>query len=298
MDRVVEEIIQARVLNLYLTGGEPLMLPWLPEYIGRFRKGHVHVTVTTNGTLLNPRRVFALREAGVNHVQVSLNGSRPEINDPLMSHSFHRIVQGIECLNSAGIAPRVKITVTRQNIGDMPDLVHFLDHFQTEHIHLFEVGPLGRGFQNYKELKPELEEMRILEEWMNRETGNLQNQAGFFSFSLIMHQEGRTAACSLGNPNICSCQILHNGNMIPCTFAQSLPDRNNILEHGFVGAWKRLPLFARYLDADKLTGKCGICEWKQECKGGCRADAYQQGKGVWSEDPLCPHLPKTAGGVT
>jgi radical SAM protein with 4Fe4S-binding SPASM domain len=292
MEYVVEEIIRARVLNLYLTGGEPLLIPSLPDYVRRFRQARIHVTVTTNGTLLNGERVEHLQDAGVNHVQVSINGSRPEVNDPLMSSSFDRIVEGLENLNRAQIEPRIKVTVTRQNIQDMPDLARMLDRFTVELVRFHEVGPLGRGYRNYGDLKPDLSSLRSFREWVDKEGGRLKNTVEFSSLTLSMQEVGRASTCTLGDDGNFSCQIMHNGQVIPCAYAQVLSDGNNLLEHGLIEAWHRMPLFARYLDADQLTGKCGRCAMKGECLGGCRALAYQQGKGCWAEDPLCPHIPQ------
>jgi len=297
-ERILEQIVEARVLNLYFTGGEPLLVPELPAYVARCRAASVHVTVTTNGTLLTPERVATLRDAGVNHVQVSINGSRPEINDRLMSPSYTAILQGLANLNAAGVAPRIKVTVTRENVADMPALVRLLDDFETEHIRLFEVGPLGRGHRNYAGLRPTLEELQTLGRWVAEEGAGLRSRVAFLSFTLGALEDGRSAACSLGNPNICSCQILHDGNLVPCTYAQVLPESNRIQDHGLVGAWNRLPLYRRYLDPNRLQGKCGRCEYKAECKGGCRGLAYLEGRGEWVQDPLCPHQPRTAGGVT
>jgi len=289
--RIVQEIIRARVLNLYLTGGEPLLVPELPDYIRQLRAGNVHVTVTTNGTLLTEEKVCRLTEAGTNHIQVSINGASAETNDLLMGPSFHRIVEGITALNRAGLAPRIKVTVTRKNIDDMPELIRFLAGYETERISLFEVSPIGRGFYNYEDLKPAEEDLRRLEEWTETHQEIYPQMAHFKSFTLALLKEGRASTCSLGDPNINSCQIMHNGQVVQCSYAMALPERNNLFRYGLVGAWQRLPRFEKYLAPERLEGKCGVCESKRVCKGGCRALAYLQGRGEWAEDPICPHLP-------
>ncbi|NOY54072.1 MAG: SPASM domain-containing protein, partial [Deltaproteobacteria bacterium] len=113
----------------------------------------------------------------------------------------------------------------------------------------------------------------------------------FYSFTLALQKEGRSSTCSLGDPDISSCQIRYNGQMVQCSYAMALPKPNNIFEHGLVGAWQRLPIFKKFLDPERLEGKCGACERKKVCKGGCRALAYLQGRGEWAEDPICPHTP-------
>jgi len=288
---IVDQIIEARVLNLYLTGGEPLLVPELPGYIRQLREGNVHITVTTNGTLLTPARVRQLKEAGVNHLQVSINGSSAGINDPLMGESFDRIVAGIEALNREGIRPRIKITVTRSNIDDMPELLRLLADFQTDRISLFEVSPIGRGFLHYKALKPPDAALRGLEEWTEIHQESYPGMGRFYSFTLALKEEGRSSTCSLGDAGINSCQIRYDGQVVQCSYAMALPEPNNIFEHGLTGAWQRLPIFGRFLAPERLEGKCGVCKEKNICKGGCRALAYLQGRGEWAEDPICPHAP-------
>jgi len=37
-----------------------------------------------------------------------------------------------------------------------------------------------------------------------------------------------------------------------------------------------------------LTGKCGSCEYKEVCGGGCRIRAYAHSGEMWADDPRCP----------
>jgi radical SAM protein with 4Fe4S-binding SPASM domain len=56
--------------------------------------------------------------------------------------------------------------------------------------------------------------------------------------------------------------------------------------------WEGSSLFAELRDPDRLTGKCGLCEFKRVC-GGCRARAYGMTNEYLDEEPFCTYEPQT-----
>lgn len=61
-----------------LTGfGEPFINPYLPEFISAIRGAGARPCLSTNGTLLDERRARAALEAGIQHVQFSIDAGTP-----------------------------------------------------------------------------------------------------------------------------------------------------------------------------------------------------------------------------
>ncbi len=87
--------------RLYLTGGEPLLYPHLPELILEAKKRGLLVHLQTNGTLLD-RAAQELVAAAVEMVTVSLDGP-PEIHDRIRGQrgAFRRTREGIAALLAA-----------------------------------------------------------------------------------------------------------------------------------------------------------------------------------------------------
>jgi len=87
------------------------------------------------------------------------------------------------------------------------------------------------------------------------------------------------------------CFISHRGEVFPCGY---LPvEAGNIRAQPFQEIWEGSPLFAELRNPDLLTGKCGLCEFKNVC-GGCRARAYGMTYEYLGEEPFCTYVPRGA----
>jgi MoaA/NifB/PqqE/SkfB family radical SAM enzyme len=78
LQRRVDKLAELGTLAIEFTGGEPLMHPDLFELIAyATRKGFVQRKMITNAYLLSPDKVKALNRAGLTHMQISLDGAKP-----------------------------------------------------------------------------------------------------------------------------------------------------------------------------------------------------------------------------
>jgi MoaA/NifB/PqqE/SkfB family radical SAM enzyme len=115
-------------LLVCLVGGEPMMHPRIYDFVARLA-GHGFVTsLNTNGSLLNVERVRRLVDAGLDIMNVSLDGFR-ETHDRL--RNAPGLFQGImDMLEYMAAATSFKLNVTTiihaQNAHELPDLVRFL----------------------------------------------------------------------------------------------------------------------------------------------------------------------------
>jgi radical SAM protein with 4Fe4S-binding SPASM domain len=83
--------------------------------------------------------------------------------------------------------------------------------------------------------------------------------------------------------------VSHRGEVFPCGY---LPlAAGNVRDTPFQEIWESAPLFVELRDPDKLTGKCGLCEFKRVC-GGCRARAYGMTMEYLGEEPFCTYEPQ------
>lgn len=80
-----------------LFGGEPLLRPDLEKIVTQLKEARLHVTVTTNGTLLDKDRAEALVASGLDQLLVSIDGPSAEIHDSLRGSvgAFERAVAGV-----------------------------------------------------------------------------------------------------------------------------------------------------------------------------------------------------------
>ena len=87
------------------------------------------------------------------------------------------------------------------------------------------------------------------------------------------------------------CFVSHEGEVFPCGYLPVVA--GNVQTTDFGQIWKESNLFRELRDPDKLTGKCGPCEFKTVCSG-CRARAYYEFNDYLAEEPYCTYEPKRA----
>ncbi|MBC7018210.1 radical SAM protein, partial [Salmonella enterica] len=77
------------VMQLHLTGGEPLARKDLEVLAARAREVGLYTNLVTSGVPLARERLEKLAEAGVDHVQVSIQSSRAELADEIAGYPGH-----------------------------------------------------------------------------------------------------------------------------------------------------------------------------------------------------------------
>src|ERR1041385_6341890 len=83
--RVLREARELGATQLGFSGGEPLMRDDLEALAAEARRLGYYSNLITSGVGLNERRIAALKEAGLDHIQVSFQDSTREMNDFLSS---------------------------------------------------------------------------------------------------------------------------------------------------------------------------------------------------------------------
>jgi MoaA/NifB/PqqE/SkfB family radical SAM enzyme len=120
--RYVAEACQLGVDELFLTGGEPFLVPEIDAMIA-LAASQIRTTVLSNAMVLRGKRLEKLLAVNSPNlwIQVSIDDAEPGIHDLYRGKgSWRRAVEGLRLLQRAGIQVRVATTVT-------PELVPRLD---------------------------------------------------------------------------------------------------------------------------------------------------------------------------
>src|SRR5258708_38616436 len=87
--RVFHEASEAGVMQLDLTGGEPLARPVLSTLIESARAAGLYINLITSGLPLDERRLDELIAAGLDHFQLSFQGAREETGSEISGSKSH-----------------------------------------------------------------------------------------------------------------------------------------------------------------------------------------------------------------
>lgn len=160
------------LLRGYLFGlGEPLLNKHLPDYAKRLSDAGVEVWFNSNATLIDEKRAFALAEAGVSAITVSIDGATAETYERIrVGASFDAVVRGIRALVAARERygrPRVDLSFVAMasNIVELPRLVELCSDLGATGIH---VEPLYSQQQSDLEIHYQRENLGVAGELVVR----------------------------------------------------------------------------------------------------------------------------------
>ncbi len=114
IERLVHLVSRLGITRVKLTGGEPLLREDIIDIVKALSPMVEDLSLTTNGSLLE-EKAFALKEAGLNRINVSLHTLREETHGKVTgSNDLDIVKQGIEKSIEVGLTPiKINMTVLR-----------------------------------------------------------------------------------------------------------------------------------------------------------------------------------------
>jgi MoaA/NifB/PqqE/SkfB family radical SAM enzyme len=119
---ILDRVLQLRPRAIRFTGGEPLLLPGLPELVRRAAAAGARVSVISNGRLL-ATKVDSLVTAGCDEFVLSLDGAG-EAHDRIRGTAglYRRCLAAIDAIARTGVPYGVNTVVQRIGVDDIPVL--------------------------------------------------------------------------------------------------------------------------------------------------------------------------------
>lgn len=155
------------IYKLRLTGGDPLVRPDLDKFIRKVRKllPDAEIALTTNGLLLS-RQVKALKEAGLDTMNISLDATEFGMFEKISKvNAFDDVLEGILAAKKSGFKSlKLNTVLLRQFNGQsLHELVEFAADLNCE-LRFIELMPIGVASDYFKsEFLPANEAMEILQ---------------------------------------------------------------------------------------------------------------------------------------
>jgi len=146
--RGIDILADAGVLILAFSGGEPTIRPDILQLIKRSSDRGMFTAIATNAVLFSSRKkVQEFKKAGLQFVQISLDGLDPETHDRFrgVPGAFKRTVQGIKNCVAEGCFVEIAATGTRFNYKEIPGMIDFAHKLGANWFMLYNFVPTGRG---------------------------------------------------------------------------------------------------------------------------------------------------------
>jgi len=151
MERLIDEAASLGVDRFYMTGGEPFLRTDLPVLVKRITEKHqAELIVLTNATLFLGKVADEAKQFDREKVrfQVSLDGSSPEVNDPIRGKkSFEQTTRGIRWLVAEGFQVSLTTVVTGKNLHDLVSMTRLAKALNVTSQHLMWLHKRGRSLK-------------------------------------------------------------------------------------------------------------------------------------------------------
>jgi radical SAM protein with 4Fe4S-binding SPASM domain len=267
--RVLDRAWELGIPHIIFTGGEPTLRADLPELVAHAESNGQITGLNTNARrLADARYVDALVAAGLDHVQITLESSRPEVHDGMVCSkgAFPQTVQGIRNTLAARLYVMTNTTMLRTNAPAIPETLDFLAELGVPTVGLNALIHSGRGATvgtglAESELAPLLEIARRKTEAHGQRL-IWYTPTQYCSFDPVMMGLG-VKGCTAALYNMC---VEPDGGVLPCqSYYHQL---GSLLSDEWDAIWNH-PLAVRLRERQGLPEKCSGCALLAECGGGC-----------------------------
>ena len=288
-------LTQARALGavqLGLSGGEPLVRDDLELIVAQAHDLGYYINLITSGVGLNEQRLQALKQAGLDHIQLSFQDSTREINDFLSSTRTFELKSKVAALIKQYDYPMVlNVVLHRLNIDHVEQILTMAESMRADYVELANTQYYGWAWLNRERLLPSREQLERAEAVTRRFRERPGQQMRIF-FVVPDYFERRPKPCMNGLGSI-FLTVTPDGTALPCHAARMLPgiDFPNVREHSMEHIWRDSAAFNAFRGDAWMKEPCRSCPEKTKDFGGCRCQAYLLTGDAANADPVCDLSP-------
>lgn len=291
--RVFQEAADLGVLQLHLSGGEPASRTDLVDLTRAAREAGLYTNLITSGIGLTQKRLDALDAAGLDHVQLSLQGTTAQMADQVGGYNggFKRKMQVAEWIGAIGFPLTLNAVLHRQNLHQLPQALDMAVEMGARRIEVATVQFHGWALKNRAALMPTKEQAReataIVAEARARLKGTL-----VIDYVPADYHEDYPKRC-MGGWGTSGLNVAPDGQVLPCHAAQSLTHLqfDRVQDTPLSEIWYKGAAFNAYRGTDWMAEPCQSCDRKLKDFGGCRCQAFALTGDAAATDPACVKSP-------
>jgi radical SAM protein with 4Fe4S-binding SPASM domain len=301
---LLDDLAKWGIKLLIFDGGEPLCRDDFFDIVRYASEKGMRTVVGTNGILIDAEVADRMKSAGVQAVQISIDGANPVTHDSFRGGegAFHKAMQGVEACKKAGLPFQLGMVIRRQSLPEISDMLKLAVDCGANAAELFDLVQVPRVRRECPDqILSRNERKNVMELLAEAQTDcpivirlpgcpmypliikqrNIQPK--HFPAHLLRRIPYYERGCAAGIPSG-YVTILPNGDVIPCMLLQV--KLGNIREESIIRIWEDSPVLAKLRSRELLEGECGECIHRDVCAG-CRGRAYEETGNMLASDPGC-----------
>lgn len=290
--RVFREAEALGVVQLNLTGGEPLLRDDLEKLIEEAQKLGFYTNLITSGIPLTRQRLVQLRDAGLNSVQVSFQSIDEAVAERICKlPALPQKLIVAEWVKALDLPLTINTVLHRENLHEITEIITMAERLKADRLELANVQFLGWGLRNRHVLLPtreQLDEARVIaREAKKRLAGKMEV---FFVMPDYYAEFPKTCMGGWGQRFIL---VVPNGLVSPCHLAHTISGMqlDSVQTHSLEEIWFESPGFNQFRGEGWMPDLCRTCDRRHVDFGGCRCQAFHLTGQAAKTDPVCSLSP-------
>lgn len=257
-ENILFQCKEMNVINLTISGGEPMLNPHLTYFLQLCKKNNFSVNLLSNLTLLTDEILDIFVDNPLISIQTSLYAMVEDVHDSITrcKGSYQKTLNSILMLHERNIPMQINCPIMKQNLLYYKDVLSFAQSRNIEadaDCSLFGAYDCSRSNLACRLSREEVE--MVIEDDYRDETKRKDDYN-------VKEKGADTAICPVCKSSLC---ISNSGNIYPCEGWQSLI-LDNINNHSLQEVWEKSPQIKQLRDLTyRNFPECNSCLYKSYC---------------------------------
>lgn len=290
--QILRDARELGAVQLGLSGGEPLLRKDLTTIVSEAHTLNYYINLITSTMGLNESRLIALKNAGLDSIQISFQASTEELNNRIArAKSFEHKLFMAKKAKEHNFNLTLNIVINRLNIDSVQEILDLALDLKADYIELANTQYYGFAWLNRDRLLPTFEQIKKAEAIANDYQKRYADKAKIY-YVIPDYYSNRPKPCMNGWGKI-FLTITPDGYALPCHSARILPNLvfPKVQENSLDWIWYESPLFNQFRGDKWMKEPCRSCSLRFKDFGGCRCQAHLLLNDAHAADPVCDLSP-------
>jgi pyrroloquinoline quinone biosynthesis protein E len=291
--RVLDEAAAIGILHVHLSGGEPTARADIVEITAHCAKLGLYSNLITSGVGQALTKLDALAEAGLDHVQLSVQSVEPDNAERIggLKGALAQKRDFAARTIALGLPLTLNAVIHRGNIHEVGRMIDLAVELGAKRLEIAHTQYYGWALVNRAALMPQRADV---DRSIATVTAARERLKGTLLIDLVVpdYYAAFPKACA-GGWGRRLMNVTPQGKVLPCHAAETIPGLVfwNVAEHSLAEIWTSSPAFTAYRGTDWMPDPCRSCERKERDWGGCRCQALALTGDAANTDPACSLSP-------
>ena len=133
-DKVLSQCVDMKIINITLSGGEPMLNPHLKSFLVKCREANLSVNILSNLTCLSDELLAEIVSNPLICVQTSVYAMDADVHDSITQHrgSFQKTIKAIMELHKRNVPIQINCPIMKQNLQCYREVLEFAKSLNIE----------------------------------------------------------------------------------------------------------------------------------------------------------------------